>query len=157
MKTERGFQMFASEIKLKTGTLRVQESSLAFEGPHCWLFHDGVDRKEMSPQLSVEAATGLIVALAEFVSMAKAGNLMEKVEPTTTEKRTCEHGCEADELYLHSRCHPEEATHAVLEQAHGKRTTIRIECAKCEAFIARWPIADPPVMAEGPTIEYETR
>ena len=77
-KTQRGFHVFAEAIPLKSGTLRVQESSLALEGPHCWLFLDGMGEQKHAPQLGLDSARSLIESLTSFVDMAEAGALMEQ-------------------------------------------------------------------------------
>lgn len=85
-KTARGFGVYGkSKIKSRGGgTLRVQESSLAGEGAHVWLFLDGEkcvdhlgEHLAPSPQLNVTNVKRLIKALQTFVDAAEAGGLME--------------------------------------------------------------------------------
>lgn len=47
-------------------------------------------------------------------------------------------GCSEDTLYLHSRCHIQHPTWAVLIDG-GKR--LRIECAVCGAEVGTFPLA----------------
>lgn len=79
--TARGFRIYDDTIRARHGVLRVQESSLAFEGAHAWLFYDEDGAKEgvlhPHPQLNVEAAKKLIVALQSFVEEAEADQLTE--------------------------------------------------------------------------------
>lgn len=77
--TSRGFVVFDEGIPARAGTVRVQESSLAGEGAHAWLFLDGAPQppEPSAPQLSVESAERLIAALQAFVDDAKAGRLTE--------------------------------------------------------------------------------
>ena len=90
-KTARGFSKFtddASKIRSRHGgTLRVQESSLAFEGAHTWIFFDGekcVDHMgehlTPSPQLDVANTKKLIAALQAFVDAAERGETTEPAE-----------------------------------------------------------------------------
>lgn len=81
--TERGFRIYA-RIECRDGvTLRVQESSLAFEGAHLWLFVDGecVDHHGSHtrpvPHLNVAQAKELITAISQWVHDAEAGVLVE--------------------------------------------------------------------------------
>jgi hypothetical protein len=86
-KTGRGFNVYGEIAEHNGGTLCVQESSIAFEGAHVWLFHHGVECSEHqgehhrpSPQLSVPQAEELIAALQAFVNDARADVLMEPAE-----------------------------------------------------------------------------
>ena len=74
-RTQRGFRIFGRVYSARSGVIRVQESSEAFEGAHCWLFS-----KEADSNLSVYEAEELIEALGAFVSEAKEGKLTEPVE-----------------------------------------------------------------------------
>lgn len=77
--TSRGFVVFDEGIPSRVGTVRVQESSLAGEGAHAWLFLDGTGNPPdtNAPQLSVESAKRLIAALQKFVDDAEDGQLTE--------------------------------------------------------------------------------
>lgn len=88
-KTERGFGIYGRIPTRNGGTLRVQQSSLAFEGAHVWLFLDGekcVDHRPTgthlvpAPHLSVAQAEQVIAALSEFVRQARANELNEPAE-----------------------------------------------------------------------------
>lgn len=66
------------------GSVRVQDSSLAFEGPHVWLFLDGEQCVEHlgqhmkpDPQLNVEQAKQLRDALNAFIAAAEGDELTE--------------------------------------------------------------------------------
>lgn len=74
-KTSRGFGVYG-EIPSRPGTLRVQESSLAFQGAHVWLFLDGAP-PDAAPQLSVEGAKLLVAALSNFIRDAEGELLTE--------------------------------------------------------------------------------
>ena len=50
-------------------------------------------------------------------------------------EHTCEQCGDDSSLYLHSRCHPESPTWAVLSGA-----TLTIECAECEKVVARFTV-----------------
>lgn len=85
--TPRGFQIFGRVPCASGGTVRVQESSMAFEGAHVWLFLDGEECKEHlgkhsrpAPHLDVAQAKQLIAALSDFVVAAEQGALMEPAE-----------------------------------------------------------------------------
>lgn len=85
--TERGFAIYGRVAERAGGTIRVQESSMAFEGAHVWLFIDGLEccehlgkHQRPAPQLSVAQAKELIAALQAFVEDANAGALMEPAE-----------------------------------------------------------------------------
>ena len=69
--TERGFRIF-TEFSTPRGTVTVQESSLAFEGAHAWIFKNGE-----GIQVSAKDAERIIEALQRFVAEAKAGELVE--------------------------------------------------------------------------------
>lgn len=79
--TIRGFEIFSREkISCRWGTLRVQESSLAFEGAHVWLYYDeneGVNSTKPTPLINVSNAKKLIAALQKFIMAAEAGQLTE--------------------------------------------------------------------------------
>ena len=82
--TPRGFRIYGRVPAFGAGTVRVQESSLAFEGAHVWLFYDGVECSEHlgrhhkpDPQLSVAQAKSLIKALQTFVDEAEGDELTE--------------------------------------------------------------------------------
>jgi hypothetical protein len=80
--TPRGFRIYDDTIKARHGTIRVQESSLAFEGAHAWLFYDedGADKGAVlhpHAQINVEAAKKLIAALQSFVEEAEGDQLTE--------------------------------------------------------------------------------
>ena len=85
-RTERGFRVYA-RIECRDGvTLRVQESSLAFEGAHLWLFPDGECTDHLgrhsrpAPHMNVSQVKELIAALSKFVRQAEGGKLMEPSE-----------------------------------------------------------------------------
>jgi hypothetical protein len=87
-KTSRGFRIFARVPTHEGGSVRVQESSLAFEGAHVWLFLDGQDctdhlgrHQKPNPHLNVAQARQLALALNEFCDSAEQGELMENAEP----------------------------------------------------------------------------
>lgn len=75
-KTDRGFTVFG-EIQSKNGNrLVVQESSMAFEGAHAWLYYDSLKGKP-GEQFSVDGAKELVAALTAFIEMAEADQLTE--------------------------------------------------------------------------------
>ena len=76
--------MFGRVPERDGGTIRVQESSMAGEGAHVWLFLDGRECREHlghhmrpAPLLNVAQAELLAEALAAFVAAARAARLME--------------------------------------------------------------------------------
>lgn len=79
--TDRGFRIFGKISDRLGGTLVIQESSLAFEGAHVWLFYQNSSStyEGTDPQLSVEQAKRLIEFLQVFVAEAEAGLLTEPV------------------------------------------------------------------------------
>jgi hypothetical protein len=84
-RTARGFRIYDNTIQARNGTLRVQESSLAFEGAHVWLFYDDNDKRHKgkdypAPQINVAAAKKLVSALQSFIEGAEAGELIEPAE-----------------------------------------------------------------------------
>lgn len=85
--TSRGFRIYGRIDEHDGGTVRVQESSLAAEGAHVWLFIDGRQCTEHlgkhhkpDPQLSVPQAKALIAALQTFVADAEGDELTEPAE-----------------------------------------------------------------------------
>jgi hypothetical protein len=80
-RTSRGFLIFGHNIPCRHGTIRVQESSLAFEGAHAWLFYSEEGKGPASDypcaEINVESAKKLIIALHEFVTAAEKGQLTE--------------------------------------------------------------------------------
>jgi hypothetical protein len=81
--TERGFRVFG-RVPTKYGVLRVQESSLACEGAHVWLFHE-IDKvfkrfKVRDAQISVASARALVKALRVFIKEAEGDKLTEPAE-----------------------------------------------------------------------------
>jgi hypothetical protein len=85
--TNRGFRVFGHIPYRHGGAVRVQESSLAFEGPHVWLFIEGDKCKEHmgehmmpTPQMNLEQVKQLISALQDFVNEAESENLTESCE-----------------------------------------------------------------------------
>ncbi len=87
-KTSLGFRIFARVPTHDGGSVRVQESSLALEGAHVWLFLDGQDcvdhigrHQKPDPHLSVAQARQLALALNAFCDAAEQGELMENAEP----------------------------------------------------------------------------
>jgi len=85
-RTERGFAIFARIPTRNGGTLRVQESSLAYQGAHIWLFLDGEEcvdhlgqHVKPDPHLSVAQAKALLDALDAFIAAAESGDLTESV------------------------------------------------------------------------------
>lgn len=77
--TGRGFRVFDC-VPCRRGLLRVQESSLADNGPHVWLFLEGPGlAADESPQLDVAGALRLSAALLGFALAALAGELTEEV------------------------------------------------------------------------------
>jgi len=95
-KTERGFRVFG-EIPFRNRfagrrspvVLRVQESSLAFEGAHCWLFFDnGPDMELPGEMLDVAGAKSVIEALQAFISAAEGGELIEPAKKDP--RRVCQ-------------------------------------------------------------------
>lgn len=92
--TQRGFRVFG-RVALERGSLRVQESSRAFDGPMAWLFRDGAECIEHcgqhvrpDPELSVGQARELVAALEAFIHEAEAGELMETCEAREVARRT---------------------------------------------------------------------
>lgn len=97
--SSRGFGIYAEEIKTHDGeTLRVSESSLAFEGAHVRIYvkghkhqmiSDGCGSKVEAPicaHMNVAQAKELVAALQMFVDEAEADALIEPVEPTEEEE-----------------------------------------------------------------------
>lgn len=76
-KTEHGCVIFGQR-KSAGATLRVQESSVAFQGPHAWIFRDQPERHE-SVHLGLEDAEWVIEKLQLFIREARANRLCEKV------------------------------------------------------------------------------
>jgi hypothetical protein len=87
-RTERGFRVYGRIPSHGAAIVRVQESSLAMEGAHVWLFIDGEactdhhvhGHSRPAPQLNVAQAKELISALSRFVKDAERGKLMEPAE-----------------------------------------------------------------------------
>ena len=101
--TNRGLGIYGRISTRSAATIRVQESSLAGEGAHVWLFLDGDVCKDFTPhtggwrdhvpmpgdthskpdaQLSVAQAKNLIAALQAFIAEAEADELTEPAEAT---------------------------------------------------------------------------
>lgn len=82
-KTNRGFGVYG-EGEHRNGTWKIQESSIAFEGAHVWIFHTPFSEPGRcvrdSLQLSVPQAKEVIEALSKFVRDAEAGVLIEPAE-----------------------------------------------------------------------------
>lgn len=83
-KTSRGFNIYGRIPTQRGGSVRVQESSMAGEGAHVWLFLDGeqcVDHlghhQKPDPHLNVEQAKALRDALDTFVRAAESDELTE--------------------------------------------------------------------------------
>lgn len=83
----RGFRVFGEIKNDRHQKIVVKESSLAFEGPHCWIFCGWQNEEiakvmdhEPTPQLSVQDARQVILALELFIEEAEAGQLTEKIE-----------------------------------------------------------------------------
>lgn len=87
-RTERGFAIFGRVPTANGGSVRVQESSIAFEGAHCWLFLDGErcsdhhlhGHQKPDPHLNVAQAKQLREALDAFITAAEADELTEPAE-----------------------------------------------------------------------------
>lgn len=77
--TSRGFAIYEDAPLARSGaTVRVQESSLAFEGAHVWISFSGPGAAgERMEQFSVDAAKQISAALDEFIADAEAGRLTE--------------------------------------------------------------------------------
>ena len=75
-RTERGFRIFAT-INTTRGAVRVQESSAAFEGAHCWVFPS---KENNQIHVNVAQAKELIAGLQAFVDEAEADKLTEPVQ-----------------------------------------------------------------------------
>jgi hypothetical protein len=79
--TERGFRIYDDTIEAHHGKIRVQESSIAFEGAHTWIFYDDIEAKEgiyyPSIQINVANAKKLVVALQAFIQEAEDDKLTE--------------------------------------------------------------------------------
>lgn len=75
-RTPRGFIVFSREIEDHDtrDCVRVQESSIAFEGPHVRVF-PGAGTEAL--HLNIDNAEKLANALLEFVRLARAGKLTE--------------------------------------------------------------------------------
>lgn len=78
--TNRGFNGFA-----QGHDIRVQESSVAFTGAHCWIFHNSESEGRNAVHLSVVQAKVAIAGLQQFVAAAEANELTEPAEPPTEE------------------------------------------------------------------------
>lgn len=52
----------------------------------------------------------------------------------------CEHGCNCDVVYLHSRCHPSSPTWVAFSEHEN---TLRVVCAECEQEIATFQLGLP--------------
>lgn len=100
-RTPRGFVIFG-HVPFNHGgtdaTIRVQESSAAGTGAHCWLFIDGAECNDHlghhqmpNPHMSVAQAKQLIGALQDFVDAAEGDELTEPAEGADDE------GDEADD------------------------------------------------------------
>lgn len=87
-KTARGFNVYGRVPTHAGGSVRVQDdSSLAFEGPHVWLFLDGEQctehlgrHQKPDPQLSVEQAKQLRDAELDRLTRM-ASELLARREP----------------------------------------------------------------------------
>jgi hypothetical protein len=78
--TQRGFRIYAEDVRAMWGTVKVLESSAAGKGAHVWIFYDqdkGVSDTKLDPQLSVEAAKVVRDALDTFIREAEADELTE--------------------------------------------------------------------------------
>lgn len=53
----------------------------------------------------------------------------------------CSHTDNANDLYIHSRCHPTAPTWAVFEK---ETATMRIECDECGTLVIRVGLEKPP-------------
>ena len=76
-KTTRRFRLFGHLRSERNGEIRVQESSVAFEGAHCWVFAGDDDTGGQSLHLSVSQARELVEALMVFIAEAEADELTE--------------------------------------------------------------------------------
>lgn len=77
-KTQRGFAIFG-EFTTDRQSFRVQESSLALEGPHVWVFcNNRIDGQQSTSHVDVEGAKQMIAALQAFVESAETGELTEE-------------------------------------------------------------------------------
>lgn len=82
-KNARGFTGYGDPIPTRHGErVRVQESSIAFEGAHVWVF---IDPASDGVLLNVESARRLRDGLAAFIDDAEAGRLTEPVSWDTGE------------------------------------------------------------------------
>lgn len=85
-----GRRVFVDDFDQYYGPTYVIESSLAFEGAHCWIIQD-CTRLEVNkgPQqqvhLNVEGARKVIAALQAFVYEAEDNELLEGVDPIPEE------------------------------------------------------------------------
>lgn len=86
--TNRGFRIYAEDLPCRHGKLKVQESSIAFEGAHIWLFYEERGKAladTPSAQINVATAKKLMEALSTFIVEAEADELTEPVEYTEPE------------------------------------------------------------------------
>ncbi len=86
-RTNRGFRVYDRVPSHGPAMVRVQEASLALEGPHVWLFIDGEEctehlglRSRPAPQLNGTQVKRLMAALEAVVADAEADELGEPAE-----------------------------------------------------------------------------
>jgi hypothetical protein len=88
-RSERGFRLFADEFDQLYGPVHVIESSIAFQGAHCWIYQDLSKRdpkcETTQVHLDVEGAKKVRDALSLFIDEAEAGELVESAEPAEEE------------------------------------------------------------------------
>ncbi len=79
-KDGRGFNQYGTVTGRRGATVRVKESSIAFEGAHVWLFVENpnlTQERSSALELSVSNAKELIYFLQEFISNAEGDELTE--------------------------------------------------------------------------------
>ena len=79
--TPRGFCIFGEFTDNRGSSIKIQESSAAFTGAHCWIFCSR-NEKDDSPHLNVSEARQVIDALQKFVLEAESGQLIEPADLT---------------------------------------------------------------------------